>query len=153
MVAIQIFVKTLTSDRISFVVPDACQIRELKGSIAAPLGCPPHLMRLIFEGSELCDMALLREHDISDGAVILLLRRGELHHIQWVLYRLLQVTTEMQHAVMAHEEYEDGLDGAADSFASTARASGPVRQVTLLQHHRDVRRARCRECLYRLIFG
>jgi len=149
MVAVQVFVKSLTSDRVALAVRDSCAIREMKARLATPLGCPPHLMRLIFEGNELCDEGLLREHGVTDGAVILLLRRGELHHIQWVLQRLMQVTSELQHAVTAHEEYEENLDDAADYFTLTARAAGP-----LLVHHRThVRRLRCRERLYRLIFG
>ena len=96
----------------------------MKARLAEPLGCQPHLMRLILEGNELCDEGLLREHGVTDGAVIFLLRRGELHHIQWVLQRLMQVTSELQHAVTAHEEYEENLDDAADYFTLTARAAG-----------------------------
>ena len=149
MAVVQVFVKTLTSDRVVLAVRESCAIREMKARLAAPLGCQPHLMRLILEGNELCDEALLREHDVTDGAVILMLPRGELHQIQWAAQRLLQVTTEMQHAVTAHEEYEESLDDAADCFTLRARAAGPL----LVQHRTEVRRLRCRERLYRLIFG
>ena len=138
---VQVFVKTLTSDRVVLAVRESCAIREMKARLAAPLGCQPHLMRLILEGNELCDEALLREHDVTDGAVILMLPRGELHQIQWAAQRLLQVTTEMQHAVTAHEEYEESLDDAADCFTLRARAAGPL----LVQHRTEVRRLRCRE--------
>ena len=121
MAAMQIFVKTLTTERSSFVVPETCQILELKGSISTPFGCPPQLMCLIFEGTELHNVATLRDYNIRDGAVLLLLRRGQLQPIQQALHELLFVVKNMDDAVIAHEAFEEGLDDAVDASAFARR--------------------------------
>ena len=122
MAAMQIFVKTLTTERCSFVVSETCEIRELKGSISTPFGCPPHLMRLIFEGTELHNVTPLRDCNIRDGAVLLLLRRGQLQPIQQALHELLFVVKKMEDAVIAHEAFEKGLADAVDASLGSARA-------------------------------
>ena len=122
MAAMQIFVKTLTTERSRFDVAETCQIKELKGIISTPLGCPPELMRLIFEATELHNEATLHDCNIRDGAVLLLLRRGQLQPIQQALHELLFVVKKMEDAVIAHEAFEEGLDDAVDASLVVARA-------------------------------
>ena len=79
-------------------------------------------MRLIFEGTELHNVATLRDYNIRDGAVLLLLRRGQLQPIQQALHELLFVVKKMEDAVIAHEAFEEGLDDAVDASLVVARA-------------------------------
>jgi hypothetical protein len=146
---LNITVKSLTGESVTVVVPDIYHIFELKSSVSTRLACPPELMRLIFEATELHKLRTLRDYCIGDGAVILLLRRSQLHRIGTALHRLLLVTREMQEAVIAQEEYEESFDNVADFPRFLPDSSSPL----LVSDRRVVRFPRCRACLYRWIFG
>ena len=121
-----ITVKSLIGESVTVVVPDTYHIFELKSSVSTRLACPPELMRLIFEATELHNSRTLRDYCIGDGAVILLLRRGQLHHIGTALHRLLLATREMQEAAIAQEEYEESFDNVADLPRVLPGSSSPL---------------------------
>ena len=114
-VAMQIFAKTLTSERTTIDVQDTCMIREVKGMISTPLGVPLASQRLVFEGTELHDAAMLCDHNIRAGAVLLVLVRHHLISIHPLLHNLMCAVTDLRHAVLAYEQDEEQLDIAVQA--------------------------------------
>ena len=113
--ALQIFVKTLRSERFAIEVRATCTIREVKHMIALPLGVPLASQRLVFEGTELHDAAMLCDHNIRAGAVLLVLVRHHLISIHPLLHNLLCAVNDLRHAVLAYEQDEEQLDIAVQA--------------------------------------
>ena len=106
----RIFAKTLTSERTMIDVPDTMRIMDVKDLISEPLGVPPDLQRLVFEGTELDNRATLRDCTVREGDVLLVLPRGQLRALSVIMERLLCDVRDLEQAIIRLQDIEEHLD-------------------------------------------